>query len=123
MLYTYRIWSVSEVESAEELARMLTEMSWGCCHAFCIKGHSNYVWVNDSTAPDRLQEYAVLKLNNPDGEIMQIESITFSWCDEQQALQFINGTLAGKDDNNFFAGEVRATLQTSTKHDRCPHCA
>ena len=122
MLHTDRTWSVTEVDSAEELARMLTEMTWACCQAFCIKGFPQYVWVNDSTAPDRLQEYAVLKRHNSNSKIMQIESVTFSWCDQQQALQFIKGTLAGKDDNNFFACEVHATLQTPAKHDRCPHC-
>ena len=123
MLHENRIWSVSEIESAEKLARLLTEMTWCGCQAFSVQGYPQYVWVNDSTSPDRLQEYGVLKRNYPDGKIMQIESITFSWCDFDQALQFIQRTLAGKDDNNSLACEVVSTLQTPLEHGKCQHCA
>ncbi len=123
MLHDDRIWSVREIESAEELARLLTEATWCCCQAFSVQGYPQYVWVNDSTAPDRLQEYGILKWNCSDGKIMQIESITFSWCNFDQALQFIQRTLAGKDDNNSFACEVVSTLQTPLEHGKCQHCA
>jgi len=123
MMHTQRKWCVTEIESAEELARLLTEQTWGCCHAFCVKGTPQYVWVNDSTSSDRLQEYGVIKLNNPDGVITQIESITTSWCNYSEMLQFINRTLAGKDDNSYFSGEVVAILQTPQEHGRCQHCA
>ena len=123
MMHTKRTWSVSEVESAEELARLLTETTFGCCQAFSVRDHPNYVWVNDSTSPDRLQEYGVVKRNNPDGKIMQIESITTSWCNASEMLRFINRTLAGEDDNSYFAGEVTAILQTPQEHGRCQHCA
>ena len=121
-MHTKRIWYVIEIESPEELARLLVEQTFGCCKAFSVQGTPQYVWVNDSTAPDRLQEYGVIKLNNPDGVITQIESITTSWCDTRQMLLMINRTLAGKDDNNYFAGEVEATLQTPEEHQSCPHC-
>lgn len=123
MMHSDRRWCVVEAESAEELARLLTKQTWGCCHAFYVKGHENYVWVNDSTSSDRLQEYGVLKRNNPDGKITQIESITTSWCNSDEMLQFIRRTLAGEDDNSYFSGEVIAILQTPQEHGRCCHCA
>ncbi len=123
MMHTKRRWSVTEVKSVEELARMLTETTWGCCHAFSIKGHPDYVWVNDSTSPDRLQEYAVLKRNPSEGMILQIESITVSWCTPMEMQQFIERSLAGKDDTGYFVGEVDAILQTPKEHDHCQHCA
>ncbi len=123
MLHDDRIWSIREIELAEELARMLTEATWSCCQAFSVRGYSQYVWVNDSTSSDRLQEYGVLKRDCPDGKIMQIESITFSWCNFDQALRFIQMTLAGMDDNNSFACETVTTLQTPLEHGKCQHCA
>ncbi len=123
MLHDDRIWSVSKIESAEELARMLTEMTWCCCKAFSVRGDPQYVWVNDSTSTDRLQEYGVLKRNCSDGKIMQIESITFSCCNCDQALRFIQMTLAGNDDNNSFVCEISLMLQTPLEHGKCQHCA
>jgi len=102
---------------------MLSEMTWCCCKAFSVRGDPQYVWVNDSTSSDRLQEYGVLKRDCPDGKIMQIESITFSWCDLDQALEFIQRTLAGKDDNNSFVCEIHPHLQTPLEHGKCQHCA
>ncbi len=56
MFHERRVWSVSPVASAEELAKKLTEMIWCCCNAFELGG---YLWLNDSTCPDGAQEYAV----------------------------------------------------------------
>ncbi len=123
MMHTKRKWCVTKVATVEELSKLLTETTFGCCHAFYIKGHPDYVWVNDSTAPDRLQEYAVLKRNLPDGEILQIESITTSWCTPLEMQQYIERSLAGKDDTGYFVGEVDVTLQTPKEHESCPHCA
>ena len=94
MMHTKRIWCVIEIESPEELARLLAEQTWGCCKAFSVQGFPQYVWANDSTSSDRLQEYGVLKRGNDDGKTMQIESITTSWCDTRQMLLIINRTLA-----------------------------
>ncbi len=123
MLHTDRIWSVSVVESAEELARMLTEMTWSCCNAFCVKGHSEYVWLNDATSPDGAQEYAVIKLHGSNDQPLQIESITFSWCNFEEALGYITRTLQEKDDSNSFSYKVHPALQTPDQHERCSHCA
>ena len=86
MLHANRAWCVSEVASVEELAKKLTETTWCCCTAFLVAGQPRYVWLNDSTSPDGVQEYAVVKLKGADGWGRQIESITFGWSDYENAL-------------------------------------
>jgi hypothetical protein len=56
MFHTDRVWSVTPVESAEDLARKLPEHTWTACTAFELGG---YVWVNDATSPDAGREFAV----------------------------------------------------------------
>ena len=120
MFHHRRVWCVSPVASAEELAKKLTEMTWCCCTAFEL---GDYLWLNDSTSPDGAQEFAVLKKDGGNGKPVQIESITFGWCDEATALEYIRTTLAGKDDNNTFRREVDPVLQSPAEHGRCAHCA
>ena len=88
MLHSDRIWNVSEVRSPEELAKNLTQTTWCCCQAFQKAGHSQYIWLNDSTSPDGAQEFAVCRIDSIGG-IRQIESITFGWWDYGKSLQFI----------------------------------
>ena len=120
MMHTNRVWCVTPVASAEELANKLTETTWCCCTAFQI---GDYVWLNDATCPDGAQEYATVKLNGPNGRPWQVESITFSWCNRQSALRHIERTLRGEDDDNEFATEVSPHLETPAEHGRCGHCA
>jgi len=54
MFHQNRVWCVTPVSSAEELARKLTTVTWTCCTAFELGG---YVWLNDATSPDRGQEW------------------------------------------------------------------
>jgi hypothetical protein len=116
MMHEDRTWCVSPVESAEELARKLTETVWCCCTGFAL---GDYLWLNDSFSPDGAQEYAVLQKS--DGKLIQIESITFGWCNEPTALRYVKETLAGED--NIFRREVEAVLETPDTHARCRHCA
>ena len=120
MFHDSRVWCVHPVASAEELAKKLTEMTWCCCTAFELVG---YLWLNDSTSPDGAQEYAVLKQDGGNGKPVQIESITFGWCDEVKALAYIRDTLAGNDDRSSFCREVDPISQPPSEHGRCPHCA
>ena len=119
-MHNQRVWCVSPVGSAEELARKLTETTWCCCTGFSLGG---YVWLNDATSPDGAQEYAVTKLAEGERRPVQIESITMSWCDYDRALELIRKTLRGDYDDNDFAVEVSPVLQTPEEHGRCPHCA
>ena len=120
MLHHDRVWCVSPVATAEELARKLTETTWCGCTAFSL---GDYLWLNDSTSPDALQEFAILKRDGGLAKPVQIESITFSWCDETRALEYIRDTLAGRFDHSDFRHEIRPVLQTPEQHGRCPHCA
>lgn len=118
-MHDTRVWCVTPVESAEELARKLTGMTWCCCTAFAI---DLYIWLNDATSPDGAQEYAVLR-KEEDGSLVQIESITFSWCSYDESLKYVRQTLRGEDDRNEWSRRVRPILQTAAEHGRCSHCA
>ncbi len=123
MLHVDRTWCVASVETPQDFAEKLTEMTWCCCMAFQIDGHPKYAWLNDSTSPDNAQEYAVINRHELSGELVQVESITVSWCDEQKLLSFIQHTLDGKDDRHNWCCEVTPHLQFPEEHGRCPHCA
>lgn len=123
MLHADRVWCVAEVDTPEELARQLTEVTWCLCQGFRVQGHPHYVWLNDSTSPDGAQEFAVVKLGLADDHMTQLESITFGWCDYDRALELVRATLNGGDDTNEWARPVDATLQTPEEHGTCIHCA
>lgn len=121
MFHDNRIWCVSTVESAEELAHWLTQHTMCCCCGFELDG---YLLLNDATSADGGQEYAVLKKPAaPDESHLQIESITFGWCSYEKGLQYIREILAGRYDDADYARTVRPRLQTPEEHGRCHHCA
>ncbi len=119
MMHRNRTWMVNPIESAEELARTLTDHNWTLCTAFELGG---YLFLNDATSEDGAQEYAVVKRLD-DGTFLQVESITFGWCRFDRALEHIRRTTAGHDDRNDFASVVRPRLESPEQHGRCPHCA
>jgi hypothetical protein len=120
MLHRRRRWFVTEVESGEELAEKLTEMTWTGCQAFRVRG-SPYLFANDSTSPDGAQEYTILM---PSGtRLKQIESITFSWCTPEKALRYVRQILAGRYDGYDY-GEVEAErFLGQDAHGTCHLCA
>jgi hypothetical protein len=120
MFHRNRTWCLSEAEFAEDLAKKLTELTWCLCAGFTVKGHPNYLFLNDATSPDGAQEYAILKRDCE--RFVQIESITFSWMDEAKALEYIRRTFTGEFDTSDFAHEVTLNLQTPAEHGRCPFC-
>jgi hypothetical protein len=120
MFHRNRVWCVTPVGSAEELARKLTTTTWTCCTAFELGG---YLWLNDATSPDGAQEFLAVKKAGPNDRPWQVESITVSWCDYAELLAYVERTLRGEDDQNDFAHEVAPALQTPQKHGRCCHCA
>ena len=88
MMHSNRIWQVTPVDSAEELANRLTNQSWTLCTGFKLRG---FLFLNDATCEDGAQEYAVVeKRHNDNRDYRQVESITFSWCTEVDALGYIN---------------------------------
>lgn len=144
MYHQDRRWCVQAVSSAEELADKLLSYSWCCC-GFELDGH---LWLNDSTSPDAVQEYAVVsKPADASGEYCQVESISVSWCKRQELLVYIraiqqddpippagNGpvvvthaaaqlcqALGGTGRPQGFV--VHPRIESSSDHGRCCHCA
>ena len=120
MFHKNRTWCIAPVESAEDLASKLTQHTWCCCNGFALAG---YVFLNDATCPDGAQEFAVVKLQGPDGRPLQVESITMSWCTYEQALAYIRQSIGGEYDAADHSYPVHPRLQTPDEHGRCPHCA
>lgn len=130
MLHKNRRWVLFAVPTAEDLARKLTEMTWCGCNGFTVAG-TDYLFLNDATSGDRAQEYAVVKRIGADiivheggvSTALQVESITFSWCTYERALDLIRHVLAGEYDHADYAVPVTLRLDTREQHGRCAHCA
>ncbi len=123
MMHPLRRFCISPVASAEELAQMLTGPTWTLCSGFYVAGHADYLFLNDSTSEDGAGEWSVI-LGGIDAERhVQIESITFSWCEFAQGLSYVQDALAGRMDRNDFARPVTLRLETPALHQRCPLCA
>lgn len=121
MLHRNRIWTVHEVESSEELSKQLVGHSWTLCTGFYVSGYNEYVFVNDATSEDALQEYAVLKRVGT--TFHQIESVTVSWCSDSELLELIRRILAGEFDDEHWTQIDARKLQSSAEHGTCPLCA
>ena len=150
MYHEDRRWCMQTVSSAEELAEQLLDYSWcGCC-GFELE---DFLWLNDSTSPDRAQEYAVVRRpTDNSNEFRQVESITVSWCNRQQLLKIITQIHYGEKTpsaENASANRspvvftrsvaefcqalgvaelpsgsvVHPCLETPDVHGRCCHCA
>lgn len=122
-MHRNRRWGVSAVTSAEELAHMLTERTWTLCSGFYVAGHEDYLFLNDSTHEDGAGEYAACRGGIYSKEFVQIESITFSWCDYAKALAYILQALAGCWDANEFAAPVTLHVEAAERHRRCHLCS
>ena len=120
MFHSKRRWVVAPVESAEELARMLTEQTWCLCNGFELGG---YWFLNDATHEDGAAEYAVVKKQGPDGQPLQVESITMSWCTTVEACNHIRRAIAGEYDDADYVSSVAPVIEAPEQHGRCGHCA
>jgi hypothetical protein len=118
MLHSTRIWSVASAETAESLAHQLTQYTWCGCNGFAL---GSYVFVNDATSGDGAQEYGVLRPDS--GDYVQIESLTFSWMNEDRALAIIRRVLAGEFDAGAYSRIDGRRLQSPDEHGRCHLCA
>jgi len=110
-MHTKRRWVISPVESAEELARMLTEHTWCLCNGFELGG---YWFLNDATHEDAPAEYAVVKKQGPGlgRQPLQVESITMSWCTMAEACEHICRAIAGEYDDADYASPVALVIDT-----------
>lgn len=118
-----RRWVVSVVATMELLAEMLTQTTWTLCSGFSVEGHPDYVFLNDATHEDGAAEFGIVS-GGMDGPHVQIESITFSWCTLESALEYIRKTLAGEFDASSFARaiDLAGRLDPPERH-RCHLCA
>jgi len=72
-------------------------------------------FLNDSTSPDGAQEYAVFRNGH------QIESITFGWCSEAEAMKIISQLHNGEIGEDM--GGLMPLIQSPEDHGRCSYCA
>ena len=122
-MHKRRRWCVSAVATAEELAEKLTQHTWTLCTGFFVQRHSRYLFLNDATHEDGAGKFGAV-VGGMDGPHVQIESITFSWCTVEQALDHIRKTLAGDYDASSFAHalDLAGRLEPPDRH-RCHLCA
>ena len=123
MMHRRRRWCVSPVATAEELAEKLTRHTWTLCTGFYVHSHPRYLFLNDATHEDGAAEFGIVA-GSMDGPHVQIESITFSWCTFEVALDHIRKALAGEYDASGFARplDLNGQLDESDRH-RCHLCA
>jgi hypothetical protein len=100
MMHKNRRFSISDVPEAE-LANKLVNYSWTLCTGFRCKG---FLFLNDATSEDGAQEYAVIR----EGDSVQVESITFSWCSLEEAIGHIDILMTTKDHMDLGKVEVLA---------------
>ena len=114
MMHTNRVWSLTDVDPAQ-LAHRLKEHSFCGCVGFRCEG---YLWLNDSTSADAIQEFAVVR--ESDGA--QIESITVSWAEAEWIEEFHAALTA--PDSAPPPNTYGTLLPHSLEHgDACPLCA
>lgn len=116
MLHQKRVWAVSEVASPEELAEKLTSMTWCLCNGFKLDG---MLFLNDATSENGAQEYAIVR----ELDYQQIESVTFSWIDQPQALKIIRAAVENRLSDAGYGQIPFWNLQDHSEHGRCRLCA
>lgn len=110
-----RTWKITDAESAEALAKDLTEYGWTLCTGFRLEG---YLFCNDSLSEDSVQEYVVIR----EADMAEVESITFGWCDEAKALDYIRQITT--DPTPFvYSHAERGHIETVKEHGTCWACA
>jgi hypothetical protein len=114
MFHSYRPWSVTDADTPATLAEKLTQYTWSVSNG-CRLGY--YLFLNDSTGPDGAQEFGVIH----EPTMRQVESITFSWCSEEEALKYIQEVLNGE--YKPYTEPLDLTIQTPDVHEECALCA
>ncbi len=109
-----RVWCVANAANAETLARDLKHTRT-LCTGFRLGG---YLFLNDSTSEDAIQEYAIVKEDTR----TQVESVTFGWCSPEEALEYVQDAIAGKYDDTNFGRIDRRQIESPVRHS-CALCA
>lgn len=110
MIHVTRRYAVCVVATVEELAEKLTGHDWTLCTGFELQG---LLFLNDSFSEDGAGEWAVFR------EGHQVETITFSWCSYERALELIQWLLGGGGEN--LSGPLPAT-EPAEQHGKCRFC-
>ncbi len=113
-MHDQRVWSVADAKDAETLAHDLKH-TWTLCTGFRLGG---YLFLNDSTSEDAIQEYAVVR----ERDLVQIESITFGWCSPEKALEYVRDAIAGKFDDGKYGRIDKRQIESPARHS-CGLCA
>jgi hypothetical protein len=120
MLHSQRDWYLQAIGCPENLAYKLAHCTWTGCTAFELE---DYIFANDATCADGAQEYAILKPSHDGSSLVQIESITFSWCSEERALEMIREIIAGTFNLQSYGTVDRGRFSTPSEHGTCYLCA
>ena len=105
MFHAKRRWCVGPIDTPEALAKKLTQQTWTLCTGFSL---GDYLFLNDATCEDGAGEYGVVQ-GGFAGPHRQIESVTFSWCNESRALELIKECLNCAWDKSDFGHAVELT--------------
>ncbi|MGA2669833.1 MAG: hypothetical protein ABSF21_00195 [Dehalococcoidia bacterium] len=145
MFFEKRIYSIQEIETIDDLAENLTQHIWPLCTGFSHKG---LLFLNDSTSEDGAGEWAVLipkdkmldeyeiedfrpvplptkiiKANIPDGMAIQIESITFGWCNQHEGVECILKCLDYLNGKAPLPFAAPAKINLNHPAGTCRHCS
>ena len=117
VMHRSRCWGVVR-KSRQELAELLTSMTWTLCSAFRTGGS---LWANDATSEDGAGEYAVLCFL--DGRWKQVESITASLCSPERLLAYTEQAVRGDFDALDHAFGTIEAVRLEFDRQTCRHCA
>src|SRR5690554_121999 len=113
--HTDRHWGISTIQTATELASLLTEHSWTLCTGFRWNG---YLFLNDATSEDGAQEFAVIR----EADMAQVESITASWMSRERMLDFLTTQLGATDFSHSYGTVDRRRIHELKTHHGCYFC-
>lgn len=118
MMHKHRIHCLGPVDTARHLAEKLTGTTWTLCTGFYLEGRPDYLFLNDSISEDSAVEFGIIK-RTANG-LIQVESVTFGWQTNGEALKTIESALAGEFDSQGWP--VTVHLDESPNH-HCHLCA
>jgi len=101
MFHTGRTWRIAPAASAVDLAHKLTRDPWTANSGFELEG---YLFLNDSTGHEGVQEYAVVKKPSEKGtSFVHVKSMTIGRRHFEKALDLIQKSINGEYDKSEWA--------------------
>ena len=113
MIHHRRAFTITDVDTVEELAQKLSHHTWCGCNGFRLGA---LLFLNDAFSADGAQEYAVWH----EPRAVQIESVTASWMTEDALTRCIRRLADGADQ----AEPITSCPMPSLAHGKepCMHC-